>query len=192
MLIANNKPTRPRSARLQETRRRTDSHEDTRACRETSTASCLALDIYVAVENYSAVAVETPIEATDRAPHLRRRRVVGCSGSGGAGAEGVGDLEAGVGHPGVVGAGEVLPIGGGGDAVVEPADVRDVVAADLVAPDPRDQHRPLLERVGVLHVLLRRSRGRYRLLLGRDRDGARRGAQLGEARRGHEQREEQS
>jgi hypothetical protein len=67
--------------------------------------------------------------------------------------------------------------------VVQSADVRDVVAAELVPPDPRDQHRPLLQRVRALHVLGRR------LLY---RDGARRGAQLGEARRGHEQGEEQS
>ncbi|XBI54234.1 hypothetical protein VPH35_036306 [Triticum aestivum] len=104
------------------------------------------------------------------------------SGRLGAGAEGVGNLKAGVGHPGVVGAGDELPAGGGRDAVVQPADVRDVVGAQLVPPDPRDQHRPLLERLRPLHRVLR---GLLR------RHVARRRAQPGEARRGHQRREDQ-
>jgi hypothetical protein len=108
---------------------------------------------------------------------------------GGARAEGVGDLEAGVGHPGVVGTGDVLPVDGGGDAVVQPGDVRDVAAADLVAPEARDKNCSLLERVRPLHVLRRRCllRGRDRW----DRVGARRRAQLGETRRGHDRGQEE-
>ncbi|XBJ00430.1 hypothetical protein VPH35_020324 [Triticum aestivum] len=107
---------------------------------------------------------------------------LGPSGRVGAGAEGVGNLKAGVGHPGVVGAGDELSTGGGRDAVVQPADVGDVVGAQLVPPDPRDQHRPLLERVRPLHIVLR---GLLR------RHAARRRAQLREARRGHQRREDQ-
>jgi hypothetical protein len=109
------------------------------------------------------------------------------SGRGGAWTEGVGDLESGVGHPGVVSAGDVLPVDGGGDAVVQSSDVRDVAAADLVPPEPRDQHRPLLERVRPLHILC------YRLLRGRRRDRvrARRRAELREARRGHDDGQEE-
>jgi hypothetical protein len=51
-------------------------------------------------------------------PAPARGRTRTCSWSGRAGAEGVGDLEAGVGHPGVIDAGNELPVGGGGDAVV--------------------------------------------------------------------------
>lgn len=112
------------------------------------------------------------MESRERATFSPAARAGTCSGSGRAGEEGVGDLEAGVGHPGVVGAGHVLRVGGGGDAVVQPADVRDVVAADLDAAQPRDQHRPLLQRVRPHHVFRRRRR--HRLLL--RGDGARRGA----------------
>uniref|UniRef100_A0A8R7QUM7 Uncharacterized protein n=1 Tax=Triticum urartu TaxID=4572 RepID=A0A8R7QUM7_TRIUA len=97
---------------------------------------------------------------------------------GGCGAEGVGHLEPGVGHPGVVGTGDELRPGGGRDAVVQPADVRPVVGAQLVPPDPRDQHRPLLERLRPLH----------RVLLRGHRDAARRCR--ARARRGRHQRRE--
>ncbi|XBI48593.1 hypothetical protein VPH35_112293 [Triticum aestivum] len=98
---------------------------------------------------------------------------------GGCGAEGVGHLEAGVGHPGVVGAGDELPVGGGRNAVVQPADVRPVVAAQLVPPDPRDQHRPLLERLWPLHRILLHCRDVARRCQARARRG------------GHQRREDQ-